>query len=100
MGLARATRSACPRIVNQAISQVSTLEGNLGALQTYVFQSNINSLQTGVEQVTQAQSDIQDTNFAAETASLTQAQILVQAGTSVLSIANSRPQSVLSLLPH
>ncbi len=87
-------------IVDQAISQVSTLQGNLGALQTYVFQSNINSLQTGVEQVTQAQSDIQDTNFAAETATLTQAQILVQAGTSVLSIANSRPQSVLSLLPH
>jgi flagellin len=87
-------------IVNEAINQVSTLQGNLGALQTYVFQSNINSLQTGVEQVTQAQSDIQDTNFAAETASLTQAQILVQAGTSVLSIANSRPQSVLSLLPH
>jgi flagellin len=86
-------------IVNQAINQVSTLQGNLGALQTYVFQSNINSLQTGVEQVTQAQSDIQDTNFAAETAALTQAQILVQAGTSVLSIANSRPQSVLSLLP-
>jgi len=98
--LSSASLTNAANIVNQAISQVSTLQGNLGALQTYVFQSNINSLQTGVAQVTQAQSDIQDTNFAAETASLTQAQILVQAGTSVLSIANSRPQSVLSLLPH
>lgn len=87
-------------LVDQAINQVATLRGQLGALQTNVLDSNIQSLQTNLEQVTTAQSDIQDANFASETANLTRAQILVQAGTSVLSIANSRPQSVLSLLPH
>jgi flagellin len=87
-------------LVDQAINQIATLRGQLGALQTNVLDSNISSLQTNLEQVTSAQSDIQDANFASETANLTRAQILVQAGTSVLSIANSRPQSVLSLLPH
>jgi flagellin len=87
-------------IVDQAITQVSTLRGNLGALEADIFNPTITSLQTSVEQATQAQSDIQDTNFASETASLTRAQILVQAGTSVLGIANSQPQQILSLLPH
>jgi flagellin len=86
-------------IVSQAISQIATLRGQLGALQSDVFNSSTNSLQAALTQVTSAQSDITDTNFASETANLTRAQILVQAGTSVLSIANSRPQSILALLP-
>ncbi|HEY5312407.1 MAG TPA: flagellin, partial [Pirellulales bacterium] len=85
-------------IVNQAINQIATLSGQLGALQTNVLDSNISSLQTNLEQVSSAQSNIQDANFASETANLTRAQILVQAGTSVLSIANSQPQNVLTLL--
>jgi flagellin len=87
-------------IVAQAISQVATLRGQLGALQANVLQSNITSQQTALEQITSAQSSIQDTDFAAETANLTRAQVLVQAGTSVLAIANQQPQSVLSLLPR
>ena len=83
---------------HQAINQVATLRGQLGALQTNVLDSNISSLQTNLEQVTSAQSDIQDANFASETANLTRAQILVQAGTSVLATANSTPQDVLKLL--
>lgn len=86
-------------IVDQAISQIATLRGKLGALQANVLQSNIASQQTSLEQVTSAQSSIQDTDFAAETANLTRAQVLIQAGTSVLAIANSSPQSVLALLP-
>lgn len=87
-------------IVDQAISQIATLRGKLGALQANVLQSNIASQQTSLEQVTSAQSSIQDTDFAAETANLTRAQVLIQAGTSVLAIANSSPQSVLALLPR
>ncbi|MGH7191961.1 MAG: flagellin, partial [Candidatus Saccharimonadales bacterium] len=86
-------------IVDQAISQIATLRGKLGALQSNVLQSNIASQQTSLEQVTSAQSSIQDTDFAAETANLTRSQVLIQAGTSVLAIANSSPQSVLALLP-
>lgn len=86
-------------IVAQAISTVATLRGQLGALQANVLQSNITSQQTALVQVTSAQSSIQDADFAAETANLTRAQVLVQAGTSVLAIANQQPQSVLALLP-
>jgi flagellin len=87
-------------IVQQAIDQIATLRGQLGALQANVLQSNISSQQTALVQVTSAQSSIQDADFAAETANLTRAQVLVQAGTSVLAIANQQPQSVLALLPR
>jgi flagellin-like hook-associated protein FlgL len=48
--------------------------------------------------LTEAESSIRDADFAAESAKLTRAQILVQAGTSVLAIANQNPQNVLALL--
>ena len=51
-----------------------------------------------MENVTASESNIRDADFAAETAALTRAQILVQANTSILQQANSSPQSVLSLL--
>jgi flagellin len=92
--------STASTIVQQAIEQIATLRGQLGALQANVLQSNITSQQTALEQVTSAQSSIQDADFAAETANLTRAQVLVQAGTSVLAIANQQPQNVLALLPR
>jgi flagellin len=85
-------------VVEQAINQVATLRGQLGALQKNVLESNIKSLQSTLEQVTAAESNIRDADFAEETAALTRSQILVQAGTSVLAIANQSPQNVLSLL--
>jgi flagellin len=88
------------RILNDAISQVSTLRGRLGAFQSDVIDSNVSSLQVALENVTSSESDITDANFATETAALTRAQILVQANTSVLAQANSAPQSVLSLLQN
>ncbi|HVX15078.1 MAG TPA: flagellin [Pirellulales bacterium] len=98
--LSSANLSTAATIVQQAIEQVATLRGQLGALQANVLQSNITSQQTALEQVTSAQSTIQDADYATETASLTRAQVLVQADTSVLAIANQQPQSVLALLPH
>ncbi|RMF42013.1 MAG: hypothetical protein D6753_08465, partial [Planctomycetota bacterium] len=51
-----------------------------------------------VVNLTEAESSIRDADFAAESARLTRAQILVQSGTSVLAIANQNPQNVLALL--
>jgi flagellin len=86
------------KILNTAIKQVANLRGRLGALQKDVLETNINSLSVARENVTASESAIRDADFAVETAALTRAQILVQAGTSVLAQANSAPQQVLSLL--
>jgi flagellin len=86
------------QILDIAINQVSILRGRLGAFEKNTLQTNINTLQVSLENVTSSESSIRDTDFAAETSNLTRNQILVQAGTSVLSQANSTPQSVLSLL--
>jgi hypothetical protein len=74
------------------------LRGRLGAFEKNTLDTNVNSLSVALENVTASESTIRDADFAAETAALTRAQILTQAGTSVLATANSTPQSVLSLL--
>ena len=86
------------QIIERAIRQVAILRGRLGAFEKNTLQTNINSLGVAIENVTSAESQIRDADFAEETAALTRAQVLTQAGTSVLSTANSTPQSVLSLL--
>ena len=85
-------------VVSEAITKVASLRGQLGAFQATTLQTNINTLTDTVSNLTSAQSNIQDADFAAETANLTRAQILVQSGTSVLQIANQSPQQVLALL--
>ncbi|HSZ55635.1 MAG TPA: flagellin [Tepidisphaeraceae bacterium] len=92
--------STAQRILSESINQVSSLRGRLGAFQTYTLGSTVNSLSVAFENITAANSDIADTNFAAETANLTRYQILSQAATTVLSQANSAPQNVLTLLQH
>ena len=67
-------------------------------LETNTLQTNSNSLQVALENVTSSESSIADTNFASETSNLTRDQILQQAGTSVLATANSISQNVLTLL--
>ena len=62
------------------------------------FTQTINSLQTASENLSAARSRILDADFASETAALTRAQILQQAGVAILSQANAVPQNVLSLL--
>jgi len=85
-------------VVTAATKQVSQLRGRLGAFQQNVIGATIRSLGVALENTSAAESSIRDTDFAAETAELTRSQILVNAATSVLSIANQQPQSVLSLL--
>lgn len=89
---------AAQKILDKAIKQVSTLRGKIGAFQKFTIGSTTNSLNVALENVTSAESDIADTDFASETAAMTRAQILVQANTSILAQANSSPNSVLTLL--
>jgi flagellin len=83
--------------VDSAITTVNNLAAQFGALQNR-FESTISNLQTSVQNTTAARSTIQDADFAAETANLTRAQILQQAGTAILAQANTNPQNVLTLL--
>jgi len=85
-------------IVNQSIKDVANLRGRIGAFQSNVLGSTINSLNVALENVSSSQSAIRDTDFATETSNLTRNQILVQAAGSVLQQANSAPQAVLRLL--
>jgi len=86
------------QIIDEAITQISVMAGRLGAFQKNTLETNMNSLNVAIQNVTSSESSIEDANFAQETANMTRAQILVSAGTSVLATANSTPQSVLSLL--
>ncbi|MCF6323195.1 MAG: hypothetical protein L3J89_02540 [Gammaproteobacteria bacterium] len=80
-----------------ALDQINTLRGDLGAVQNR-FESTIANLSATSENLSAARSRIRDTDYASETAALTRAQILQQAGVAMLSQANSLPQLVLSLL--
>jgi flagellin len=84
-------------IVDSALANVNTQRAKFGALQNR-FQSTIANLSTTAENLSAARSRIQDADFASETAALTRAQILQQAGTAMLAQANQVPQNVLSLL--
>ncbi len=85
-------------VVDEVTTQVSVLRGRLGAFERDTLQPNINQLQITSENLTSSQSVIRDTDFAQETSELTRAQILVQAGNSILAIANAQSQNVLQLL--
>ncbi|GJM17888.1 MAG: hypothetical protein DHS20C14_01010 [Phycisphaeraceae bacterium] len=90
--------TSAQKIVDQAIKQVSTTRGRLGSFQKNVIGSTTRALGVTVENTAAAESAIRDTDFAQETANLTRNQILVQASTNVLSLANQQPQQVLALL--
>ncbi|WP_420465500.1 flagellin [Panacagrimonas sp.] len=83
--------------MDSALTQVNTARGNLGALQNR-FTSVVASLSATSENLSASRGRIQDADFAKETANLTRAQILQQAGTAMLAQANAVPQNVLSLL--
>lgn len=84
-------------VIDKAINAVSKQRASLGAVQNRL-QSTINNLQVASENTSAAQSRIADADIAAETANMTRANILVQAGTAILAQANQAPQAALSLL--
>ncbi len=83
--------------IDSALANINSSRANLGAVQNR-FSSVVSNLATTSENLTASRSRILDADFAAETANLTRAQILQQAGTAMLAQANSLPQNVLSLL--
>jgi len=85
-------------IISQAIKQVSGLRGRLGSFERNTLDTNVNALNITMENLTSAESVIRDADFAQETANLSRAQILQQAGTAMVAQANQLPQGVLALL--
>ncbi|STQ90583.1 flagellin N-terminal helical domain-containing protein [Iodobacter fluviatilis] len=85
------------RVVDDALSTVNDQRAKFGALQSR-FTATINNLATTSENMSAARSRIRDADFASETAALTRAQVLQQAGTAMLGQANALPNQVLSLL--
>ncbi len=83
--------------VDAALSSISSMRSDLGAIQNR-FDSTISNLQTISQNLDSSRSQIQDADFAQETANMSSANILQQAGVSVLAQANSSTQAVLKLL--
>lgn len=89
--------SAAISAIDGALSTIDTFRGKLGAIQNRL-ESTVSNLMNIAENVSAARSRITDADFAAETANLTRAQILQQAGVAMLAQSNQLPQSALSLL--
>lgn len=83
--------------IDKMLTKVNSKRAEFGAIQNR-FEAVIQTLQVGAENQTAARSRIMDADFASETANLTRSQVLQQAGTAMLSQANSIPNNVLSLL--
>jgi flagellin len=84
-------------VVDEALSFITRTRADLGAVQNR-FESTIANLQSVSENVSAARARIMDADFAAETANLTKAQVMQQAGVAMLAQANMLPQTVLTLL--
>ena len=83
--------------LDAALNKVDDLRGSLGAVQNR-FDSVISNLGTTVTNLSSSRSRIEDADYATEVSNMTRAQILQQAGTSVLAKANQSTQGVMSLL--
>ena len=83
--------------IDNSLAQINTARGNLGALQSR-FESVVANIQVTSENLSAARGRIMDADFAAETANMSRAQILQQAGTAMVAQANQLPQQVLQLL--
>lgn len=89
---------AAQDILEESIYQVATMRGRLGSLQKNQIETNINSQQIALENVSSSESVIRDADIAEEVSALTRAQILFQSTQQTLQIANTIPQAVLGLL--
>ena len=97
-GVTAATKTSNPLSkIDDAISDVDSLRSDLGAVQNR-FDSAITNLGNTVNNLSSARSRIEDSDYATEVSNMSRAQILQQAGTSVLAQANQTTQNVLSLL--
>lgn len=85
-------------VLDGALSQISGLRVYLGSVQKNTLESNLSSLSVARENVTASESSIRDVDMALEMVSFTRNQILLQAGTSMLTQANQAPQVLLQML--
>ena len=85
------------KTVDAALNYIDSQRAGLGALESR-FSTTVNNLQTSSVNLSSSLSGIQDADFASETANLSRAQILQQAGTAMVAQANQLPQGVLALL--
>jgi flagellin len=92
-----ANASAAVSAIDTALDAVNTERATFGASQNRLSEA-VSGLQVSIQNTTSAKSQITDADFAAETANLTRAQVLQQAGQAMLSQANSQPNQVLTLL--
>jgi len=86
------------KLIDQAITDVVTMRGDIGSFHRNVLESNIRSLSVAKENLAATESGIRDVDMAEEITQFTKQQILQQSGLALLAQANSAPQSVLSLL--
>ena len=85
-------------MIDEAIDQITSLRGDLGAMQKNTLETNISSLNVAKENLINAESVLRDTDMAAEMSEFTKYQIMSQAATAMLAQANQTPNNVLSLL--
>ena len=95
--LTMSTAGAAITAIDDAIAEISSRRGELGALQNR-FESMANNLQVGIENLSASESRVRDADMAMEMVSFTKGQILLQAGTAMLAQANQVKQTVLALL--
>lgn len=86
------------KMIDQAIYEISSSRGNLGAFQKNTLETNLNNLRYATENLVAAESVIRDTDMASEMSEFTKQQILLASGTAMLGQANQTPKAVLSLL--
>jgi len=85
-------------VIDEAIEDISTIRGNLGAIQADNLQPGLESLRVAYENLQAAESTIRDTDMSLEMANFTKNQIMMQAGTAMLAQANQIPSTILKLL--
>jgi flagellin len=86
------------RIIDDAVTQIAQMRGELGSFQKNFLESTVRSLNVAEENLTSSESQIRDTDVAQEMTEFTRVQILKQSGMAVLAQANKDPESVLTLL--
>lgn len=90
--------AAAIQVIDQAISDVATGRGRIGAYQANTLETNINSLQVAIENVTATESSIRDADMASEVSNSVREQILMKTGLMALQTANLNRENILKLL--
>ena len=85
-------------VIDAAIAEVNAARGNAGAIQANALETSLNSLRISFENLTSSESQLRDTDFAAESAAYSRHNIVYQAATAMLAQANQIPRSILDML--